>query len=88
MARGNFIQNIVDKMLNLNDEYYAIEHKNKKGWFLFDVDKTETRTECVWIADKDICLLWADENAVKKFIKEQDMEDNVINIVKLSYENE
>ncbi len=54
---SNYIENSVNQILHGNK--FAIEHKDKPGWFLFDVTPAEDRIEIIWSKNLNTCLKWS-----------------------------
>lgn len=66
----------------------AIEHGIKRGWFMFDVDRVEGKTEIIWIKDPLTCLRFASEEKVEEFLANLNMplhteKHNAVDIRKL-----
>jgi len=76
---STYLKNIIESLSNSEGTCFAIEHKNKRGWFIFDVEQTKTRTEIIWIKDSQICLLWATKEVVEQFLDDSGIpRDNLI----------
>jgi len=52
--------------------YYAIEHSVQRGWFMFDIERSEGKTEITWVRDLMVCLLWSSEESAAAFLTELD----------------
>jgi hypothetical protein len=63
-----YLDAIINNMMGGGDGSIAICHNKELGWFMFDVDKSEERTEVLWTKDLRNCLLFLTEEAAQQFL--------------------
>lgn len=78
---GTYLENLVKNLLENDDAQFAIEHKNKNGWFMFDIDQIDNRTEIVWTKDYMLSLRWETKKTAAEFIQDVNISEGKVNIV-------
>ena len=77
---GTYLENIVKSLLENEDAQFAIEHKSKNGWFMFDIDQINDRTEIVWTKDPMLSLRWATKKSAAEFIQDVNISEDRVTI--------
>lgn len=76
---GSYLNNLLQR----ESGEYVLEHKQKPGWFLFDIDYIETMTTLTWFNQHQICLKWKSREAIEAFIYNINVTTERVKIIKI-----
>ncbi len=80
---SNYIENMSNQILHDNCPF-VIEHKDKPGWFLFDVTPAEGRIEIIWSKNLSTCLKWGSVEGAEDELRICAIHLDRVNIIDIS----